>query len=605
MYRFTKRIPHLAAFAAFLAAFFYLLPTPDPVAAVLDGPFAVEGARVFDGENVLESATVLVRDGKVEAVGAGVEVPAGVEVIDGRGKTLLPGLIDSHTHAFGDSLERALQFGVTTELDMFSDYRAAATARQEQAEGVYDRADLFSAGTLVTVPGGHGTQFGLNIPTLERAEDADAFVAARVAEGSDYIKLVYDDGKSWGGRLPTLSRETMAAVVRAAHKRGKLAVAHIHAARAGREVLEEGGDGLVHLFIDEEDPGFAEVAAKSGAFVIPTLTILESVSGLPTGAGLAEDPRFADFLTAAEKTGLRRKLVHDNGGAERFAIPMHTVASLHERGVPILAGTDAPNPGTAHGASMHREIELLVQAGLTPAEALAAATSVPADAFGLGDRGRIAPGLRADLLLVDGDPTTDVTATRSIVGIWKGGRHVERHTAEETAVRLPVGGGPVSDFDDGTLGVAFGSGWGASTDERMGGSSTVEMNVVDGALEIRGEIRTGPPWPWAGAMFFPGAQPFAAVDLSSQKEIVWKSRGDGGRHLPPDGLCRQPRSRAGDGDLRGRRGVAGTRRALRGIRHRRQRRQGRPLLGRTLAWGLPLPDRRGRLPWTPLTAPAV
>lgn len=530
MRQLTKRIPHLAAFAVFLAVFFLLLPTPEPIAAAPDGSFAVENVRVFDGVSVLDAATVLVRDGKIEAVANDLESPEGVEVIDGHGKTLLPGLIDSHTHASGDALERALQFGVTTELDMFSDYRAAATARREQAEGVYDRADLFSAGTLVTAPGGHGTQFGLAIPTLECAEDADAFVADRVAEGSDYIKLVYDDGKSWGGNFPTLSRETMAAVVRAAQKRGKLAVAHIHAAQAGREVLEAGGDGLVHLFIDQEDPGFAELAAKSGAFVIPTLTILESVSGLPTGAGLVDDPRFAEYLTAAEKTGLRRRLGHEHGGAVRFAIPMHTVASLREHGVRILAGTDAPNPGTVHGASMHREIELLVQAGLTPAEALAAATSVPAEAFGLADRGRIAPGLRADLLLVDGDPTVDVVATRSIVAVWKGGRRVERRTAEQTAVQLPVGGGPVSDFDDGTLGAAFGSGWGPSTDERMGGSSTVEMNVVDGALEVRGEIRTGPPWPWAGGMFFPGKQPFAAVDLSSQKEIVFRTRGDGGTY---------------------------------------------------------------------------
>lgn len=530
MHQLKKRIPHLAAFTAFLAVFFLLLPTPESVTAAPDGSFAIQDVRVFDGVNVLDEATVLVRDGKVEAVGADAPVPDGFEVIDGHGKTVLPGLIDSHTHAFGDSLERALRFGVTTELDMFSDFRAAAAARKEQEEGVYDRADLFSAGTLVTAPGGHGTQFGLAIPTLARAEDADAFVADRVAEGSDYIKLVYDDGKSWGANLPTLDRETMAAVVRAAQKRGKLAVAHIHDAKAGREVLEAGGDGLVHLFLDEEDPGFADVAAKSGAFIIPTLTVLESASGLVTGAGIADDPRFAEYLTAAEKTGLRRKLVDRNGGAERFAIPMHTVASLHERGVRILAGTDAPNPGTVHGASLHREIELLVQAGLQPVEALASATSVPAGAFGLDDRGRIAPGLRADLLLVDGDPTTDITATRSIVAIWKGGRRVERRTAEEVAIQLPVGGGPVSDFDDGTLGVAFGSGWGASTDERMGGTSTVEMNVVDGALAIRGEIRTGPPWPWAGAMFFPGPQPFAAVDLSSQKEIVWKTRGDGGTY---------------------------------------------------------------------------
>ena len=92
----------------------------------------------------------------------------------------------------------------------------------------------------------------------------------------------------------------------------------------------------------------------------------------------------------------------------------------------ILAGTDVPNPGTAHGVSMHRELELLVQAGLTPQEALAAGTSRPADCFGLDDRGRIAPGLRADLLLVRGDPTTDILATRDIVAVLRSGVRVDR-----------------------------------------------------------------------------------------------------------------------------------------------------------------------------------
>ncbi|HEX9413179.1 MAG TPA: amidohydrolase family protein [Ktedonobacterales bacterium] len=104
---------------------------------------------------------------------------------------------------------------------------------------------------------------------------------------------------------------------------------------------------------------------------------------------------------------------------------------LTAAGVPILAGTDASMPGTTHGASLHREMELLAQAGLTPLEALAAATSVPARAFGLDDRGRVAPGLRADLVLVEGDPSQDFLATRHIRGVWKRGSAVDRYSSRQ------------------------------------------------------------------------------------------------------------------------------------------------------------------------------
>jgi imidazolonepropionase-like amidohydrolase len=99
-----------------------------------------------------------------------------------------------------------------------------------------------------------------------------------------------------------------------------------------------------------------------------------------------------------------------------------SVRRLHEAGVPILAGTDA----ATHGVSLHRDLELLVDAGLEPVDALVAATSAAADAFGLTDRGRIAPGLRADLLLVQGDPTADIKATRKLRRIWKAGVEVDR-----------------------------------------------------------------------------------------------------------------------------------------------------------------------------------
>lgn len=141
------------------------------------GEFLIRDVRVFDGERVLPRTNVHVRNGLI--VSLGNTVPAGVHVIPGEDRTLMPGLIDAHTHAFGDALERALVFGVTTELDMFTDHRFAAAMRAEQNSpgGAPRRADLFSAGTLVTAPKGHGihrsgTGMGpaASPPTTERPE---------------------------------------------------------------------------------------------------------------------------------------------------------------------------------------------------------------------------------------------------------------------------------------------------------------------------------------------------------------------------------------------------------------------------------------------------
>src|SRR4029453_14166627 len=116
--------------------------------------------RVFDGTRMLAAQDVLIQSGRIGRIGRRLTPPPGGVTIDGQGKTLLPGLIDSHTHTWGDASKTALMFGVTTELDMFTDAAAARTARAEQAAGkASDRADLFSAGTLVTVPKGHGTEY--------------------------------------------------------------------------------------------------------------------------------------------------------------------------------------------------------------------------------------------------------------------------------------------------------------------------------------------------------------------------------------------------------------------------------------------------------------
>lgn len=506
----------------------------------------IRGARVFDGERTLERADVLVRGGVIVEVGGSIAVPAGARVVDGAGHTLVPGLIDAHTHAFGDALREAVVFGVTTELDMFTDAAAAAGWKAEQgAGGAVDRADIRSAGTLVTAPGGHGTQFGMPIPTLTAADSADAFVAARIAEGSDWIKVVYDDGATYGLSWPTLDRSMLEAVIAAAHRRDRLAVVHVGTARAAREAIEAGADGLVHLFTDTlPDASFARLAAERGAFVIPTLVVLKSVTGEGGSAALVEDERLQAYLSPTHRLQMVQSFPAGGDAAARFRVPQETVRMLRAAGVSILAGTDAPNPGTAHGASMHRELELLVEAGLTAEEALASATSVPARAFGLADRGRIAAGMRADLLLVEGDPTRDITATRAIRGVWKAGVPVDRESyAQQVAAALAaqadaprrLADGMISDFESGRADARFGTDWMASTDAMMGGGSTVEFTVFDSgadgsgkALRITGTTsdRTAPNV-WSGVMWSPGSQPMQPVDLSSRRGVTFSARGDG------------------------------------------------------------------------------
>lgn len=509
-------------------------------------PTLFRAVRIFDGERTLPAQDVLIADGRIARIGSSIAAPAGAVIVDGAGKTLLPGLIDAHTHVWPGSLETALVFGVTTELDMFSDHAAARRFRDEQAAGrAGSRADLRSAGILVTAPKGHGTEYGMPIPTITAPHEARTFVDARIAEGSDYIKIVYDNGRTYGMSLPTIDRETLRAVIAAAHARGKLALVHIGDLTSAREAIEAGADGLVHLFVDSApDAAFATLVAKRRAFVIPTMSVLKSISGTSAGTALVTDARLAPYIARTDGTMLKQAFPRRPGApATSYAAAIETVRALHQVGVPILAGTDAGNPGTAHGVSLHGELALLVEAGLTPAQALAAATSVPARLFGLGDRGRVAVGRRADLLLVDGDPTTDITATRAIAGVWKAGARLDRAAfaatiaaAAEAAARAPAGAasGLVSDFDAGTMATTFGAGWSVSTDAMAGGKSTGELAVVDGgasgsakSMEIRGTTSDAVPYAWAGAMFTPGAQMMTPVNLSTKKEIAFWAKGDG------------------------------------------------------------------------------
>lgn len=392
-----------------------MLPAALPLAAVgRPNTFAITDARVFDGRRVLGRGTVLVVGGRIAAVGD-FPMPPGVRTFDGTGKTVLPGLIDSHVHTYEEARRDALRFGVTTELDMFGDPSVLAEARRDRrSTRRLERADLWSAGNGVTVPGGHPK--GQDVPRLTPDDDPYAFVAARVREGSDYVKLVVESRADH----ETVTPEQAKAVVSAAHRFGRLTVAHAEWTGDARTALDAGADGMVHAISDLEiDDAF--VRRFERRFMVPTLSVYDCGAGADS---LMSDERIAPYLSELQYYTLLNRNPRCTG--KGLVAGQANVRKLHRAGVPIAAGTDASMPGTAAGASMLSELALLVGAGLTPVEALAAGTSMPARLFGLRDRGRLTPGRKADLLLVDGDPTRDIDDLRNLAEVWKNGHQVDR-----------------------------------------------------------------------------------------------------------------------------------------------------------------------------------
>jgi imidazolonepropionase-like amidohydrolase len=350
---------------------------------------AVTNVRVFDGRQLMPLGTVVIEGDRIGSA----NTARGARIVDGDGGVLLPGLIDAHVHLHDrHTLELLAGFGVTTALDM----ACAPPELVDSLRRVSGLTDIRSAGTPAVAPGSLHSR----IPVIGQrgliagADQAAQFVADRVAEGSDYLKIIV------GNPGPSHDQATLDALTAAAREHAKLSVAHASSFEAVEMAQRAGVGVLTHVPLDKAlDETAADRAAADGRILIPTLTMMEGVveQSAPPGA--------------------------DYGAARQ------SVTVMYQRGVPILAGTDAnAAPGVpaaiGHGSSLHHELELLVDAGLSTLDALRAATTRPARYFGLGDRGVIELGRRADLVLIDGDPLADITATRSIRRIWCGGVEV-------------------------------------------------------------------------------------------------------------------------------------------------------------------------------------
>jgi imidazolonepropionase-like amidohydrolase len=346
----------------------------------------IRGARVFDGEAVVASDDVV-----IESDGTIGTDSDGATIVDGAGGILIPGLIDAHLHLVDrGTLAQLARFGVTTGLDMAS----WSPSKFQPLRRVWGVADSRSAGKAATSPGSIHSK-APNYPSealLSTVNDAETFVASQVADDVDYIKVISD--------IPGPSQEILDAVVVAAHRHGLLVIAHAISADAFAMAQAAGVDMVTHAPLDRplDEEAVRELVA-SGRVMTPTLTMMEGTVETLTKRGVP---------------------------GRSYDSARESVRRAHEAGAVILAGTDAnsepfPPASPVHGESLHHELELLVDAGLSNVEALRAATVLPAKHFRLADRGAIRPGLRADLVLLRDDPTADITATRSIERVWCNG----------------------------------------------------------------------------------------------------------------------------------------------------------------------------------------
>ena len=351
------------------------------------GRTALTQVRVFDGNRLSEPGTVVI-DGGV--IGDPTDTRSS-RVIDGQDGVLLPGLIDAHVHLSDlESLRRFAAHGVTTVLDM-------GTWPAELVDSLRARpglTDVRSSGIGASSPASaHAKR--LNRPAsglVAGPGNAAAWVEQRLAEGSDYIKIVID--------LPGFDQATVDALAAAARRAGRLTIAHASSLDAVRMAQHAAVDVLTHAPLDRalEEADVARAVAER-RIIVPTLAMME---------------------------GIVANLARPGAPGPSYAPARASVKELHEAGVPVLAGTDANDTGGVpasppFGESLHHELELLVNAGLSNVEALRAATVLPARHFGLADRGAVEPGKRADLLLLSGDPVADITATRRIQRVWCAG----------------------------------------------------------------------------------------------------------------------------------------------------------------------------------------
>lgn len=397
---------------------------------------------------VLTDATVIIEGGKIVSLNG--PIPDTAKIIDGEGKWLIPGLIDMHVHVptdghFNATFPTRTAAIFTSTQDVMTPFVAAGVTtifELNAKSGHFGQRNEIARGDVI------GPRMAL--AALIIGGDESGRVANTASDGRQTVRVAKADGYEFIKVYSHLNIQTYKAVVDEAGKQGMKVVGHIPSAFNGR--VEEAfvpHFGLVaHAeelakqskdYSDHDAQSFAKLAKDNETWLSPTLIVI---------ARVAEQTRTLDSIRNLTSFQYVHPLLqskwltankHNQGtNPERVArlermmdFNRRLVKAFKAAGVPIVAGTDAGSSGVVWGFSLHDEIELLVEAGLTPEEALSSATKLPATWLGIGDKvGTVAAGKHADLLLLDANPLSDITNTRKIAGVFVNGRWLERVTID-------------------------------------------------------------------------------------------------------------------------------------------------------------------------------
>ena len=423
-------------------------PTPDaPRSTVV----AYEGVTLItgDGGPPLGGGVLVVDQGVITEVGlaANVTIPEGATVVDLTGKTIMPTLVDLHGHVgyqrglsydeanytrenLIDHLNRYAYYGVGTIVSMGTDPGDLAFQIQaEQQAGTLGGARLHTAYRGFARPNAGPGAAALRASAygVSTEEEARARVAELAETPTDFVKIWVDDR---GGRVEKLTPDLYRPIIEEAHARGLQVIAHVFYLEDARELVEAGVDGFAHLVRDAEmDDALVAAIVERDVFVMPNLGISERGRHAAPPAWL-DDPLLLESVwpevAARIRDSFERRTPEGTApAAESYAAMQRSLKKLADAGARVVLGADTGVQDHVPGYTEHRELELMVEAGLSPGDAIVAATSAPATVLGV-DTGLLAPGMRADFLVLDANPMYGISNTRQISAVYLNGQELDR-----------------------------------------------------------------------------------------------------------------------------------------------------------------------------------